>query len=120
MDFNCHYNNSRPDKGKEFGNLLKRLTIYKERGRNHMKEFEYVIKETVGIHARPASLLVKEASGFKSMVLIYRNEDRADAKKLLSIMSLGVKCSETVRFVVEGEDEEAAADKLQEFCRQSL
>ncbi len=120
IGFNCHYNNSRPDKGKEFRNLQKRFTINKKRGRNYMKEFEYVIKEAVGIHARPASLLVKEASGFKSTVRIYRNENQADAKKLLSIMSLGVKCSETVRFVVEGEDEEAAACKLQEFCRKSL
>ncbi len=85
-----------------------------------MKEFEYVIKEAVGIHARPASLLAKEASGYKSTVLICRDKEKADAKKMLSIMALGVKCSETVRFVIEGEDEDAAADKLEVFCRQNL
>ncbi|GLC79067.1 HPr family phosphocarrier protein [Lacrimispora brassicae] len=85
-----------------------------------MKEFEYVIKEAVGIHARPASLLAKEASGYKSSITLFKNEEKGDAKKLLSIMSLGIKCSETVRFVIEGEDEEAAACKLEAFCRQNL
>lgn len=85
-----------------------------------MREFEYVIKDAVGIHARPASLLAKEASGCKSSIMLCRNGDKADAKRLLSIMALGVKCSETVRFVIEGEDEEAAVHKLEAFCRQNL
>lgn len=39
-----------------------------------MKEFEYVKEEAVGIHARPASLLVKEASGYKSSIMLFKNE----------------------------------------------
>lgn len=85
-----------------------------------MKEFEYVIKGAVGIHARPASLLAKEASGYKSSIMLCRNEDRVDAKKLVSIMSLGVKCSDKVRFIIEGEDEASASDQLKAFCEQNL
>jgi phosphocarrier protein HPr len=85
-----------------------------------MKEFEYVIKGAIGIHARPASLLAKEASGYKSNIILCRNEDRVDAKKLVSIMSLGVKCSDKVQFIIEGEDEASASDQLKVFCEQNL
>jgi phosphocarrier protein HPr len=120
MDITYHYNNSRPDNRKNFEIYRTGFIIYKDWSRDHMKEFEYVIKGAVGIHARPASLLAKEASGYKSSIMLCKNEERVDAKKLLSIMSLGVKCSEKVRFIIEGEDEEPAADQLKIFCEQNL
>ncbi|RDU24686.1 HPr family phosphocarrier protein [Anaerosacchariphilus polymeriproducens] len=85
-----------------------------------MKKFEYVIKEPVGIHARPASLLVKEASKFKSNIIIFRDEENANVKRLMSLMALGIKCSETVKFEVEGEDEEIAAEQMEKFCQLNL
>ena len=48
-----------------------------------MKEFQYKIKDGVGIHARPAGLLVKEAEKFLSDIQIKMSDDRsADAKRL--------------------------------------
>lgn len=85
-----------------------------------MKEFEYIIKEAVGMHARPASLLAKEASAYQSSIVLDRNGDQANAKRLMSLMSLGVRHLEKVKFVIEGEDEELAADKLKAFCEQNL
>jgi phosphocarrier protein len=85
-----------------------------------MKQFEYVVQEPVGIHARPASMLVKAAAGYKSNITIFRNESKADVKRLLSLMALGVKCSEKVRFVIEGEDEDTAAKELEIFCKENL
>lgn len=88
--------------------------------REAMKKFEYVIKDAIGIHARPASLLAKTAMGYKSSITIYREDKSADAKRLLPLMALGVKCSDCVSFEIEGEDEDTAADGLKVFCERNL
>ena len=56
-----------------------------------MKQFSYVIKDEVGIHARPAGMLAKEAKKFQSKVVIDKNGKKAEATKLMALMSLGVK-----------------------------
>ena len=57
-----------------------------------MKNFEYVIKDSVGIHARPAGMLVKEAKKYESGIVIGANGKSAEATKLMAVMGLGVKC----------------------------
>lgn len=85
-----------------------------------MKEFEYTIKEPFGIHARPAALLFKEAAHYESNITLDRNGDRVNAKILMSVMSLDVKYSEKVKFIIEGKDENLAAEKLRIFCDENL
>lgn len=85
-----------------------------------MKQFEYVIKDELGIHARPAGMLVKEAAKFQSSVKIDKNGKSADAKRLFAIMSLAVKNGDTVKVIVEGSDEAAAADAMQAFFKANL
>ena len=57
-----------------------------------MKTFNYVITDEVGIHARPAGMLVKEAKKYASDIMINKAGKKADAKKLMMLMTLGVKC----------------------------
>ena len=64
-----------------------------------MKEFTYTIKDSVGIHARPAGLLVKCASMFKSEILLTKGEKCVDAKKIFSVMTLGAKQGDEVTIV---------------------
>ena len=85
-----------------------------------MKKFEYIITQPAGIHAIPAGLLVKEISVYKSLITIERNGQKADGKRLMSIMALGVSCREKVTFIIEGTDEDMAAIKLEAFCRKNL
>lgn len=85
-----------------------------------MKIFEYVITEPVGIHARPAGMLVKVTSAYESTVSIEKNEQSVDAKRLMALMALGVKCGEKVIFKIEGTDEEKAAEELENFCMNNL
>ena len=85
-----------------------------------MKSFNYVITDEVGIHARPAGMLVKEAKKYASSVSIVKGEKKADAKKLMVLMGLGVKCGEEVTVEVEGADEEAAAEALETFFKENL
>ena len=70
-----------------------------------MKNFEYTIKDELGIHARPAGMLVKEAKKYQSKITITKEGKTAEASKLMAVMSLGVKCGQTVQIAVEGPDE---------------
>jgi phosphocarrier protein len=85
-----------------------------------MKTFDYKITDPVGIHARPAGLLVKEAKQYDSVITVTKDGKSADAKKLMVLMSLGVKQDDTVTVSVEGGDEEAVAAKIEEFFKNNL
>ena len=85
-----------------------------------MKKFEYVIKDEVGIHARPAGLFVKEAGKFASKITIAKDGKEVDAKRIFGIMSLGVKKDNTVTLKIEGDDEEEAFTALEAFFKENL
>jgi len=85
-----------------------------------MKEFEYVITDPVGIHARPATLLVKHASAFSSNIKLGHNGREVNAKQILGVMSLGVKKGETVIVKAEGDDEEKAVADLEAFLKENM
>ena len=85
-----------------------------------MKEFKYVITDAEGIHARPAGELVKAAKEFSSKITIIKDGKSGDCKKIFGVMALGVKCGNEVTITVEGEDEEAAAAKIEEFMKSNM
>ncbi len=85
-----------------------------------MKNFEYTIKDELGIHARPAGMLVKEAKKYQSKITITKEGKTVEASKLMAVMSLGVKCGQTVQVAVEGPDEEEAAAGIQAFFEANL
>jgi phosphocarrier protein len=86
-----------------------------------MKSFEYTIKDEIGIHARPAGLLVKEAKNFSSAITLTTSAGKsADVKKLMALMSLGVKHGDTVTIKAEGDDEDAAIEGMEEFFKANL
>lgn len=85
-----------------------------------MKSFTYTIKDEIGIHARPAGLLVKEAKKFSSRITINKAEKSAEATKLMAVMALGVKCGQEIQVVIEGEDEDAAYNSIKAFFEANL
>lgn len=85
-----------------------------------MKTFAYTIKDEVGIHARPAGLLVKKAKEFQSVITLEKSGKTAAATKLMAVMGMGVKCGDTVNVTVEGADEETAAAAMEEFFKANL
>ena len=84
-----------------------------------MKEFTYTITDPVGIHARPAGMLAKKAAGFKSTITVIKGEKKADTRRLMALMGLGIKCGETITVQAEGEDEQAAADEIKAFLTEN-
>lgn len=85
-----------------------------------MKEFKYVVQDELGLHARPAGLLVKEAAKFKSAITLDCGVKKADAKRIMAVMSMGVKQGVEVTVTVEGEDEDAAFAAIETFFKENL
>ena len=85
-----------------------------------MKTFEYIIQDNIGIHARPAGLLVNEAKKYESEITISIGEKSAKATKLMALMALGVKHGQTVIVTIEGADEELAWKGIKAFLEQNL
>ncbi|HOG45689.1 MAG TPA: HPr family phosphocarrier protein [Anaerolineae bacterium] len=78
-----------------------------------MKEIELVVGNRTGLHARPAREFVNIARQFQSDIRVSHGVKSANAKSLLSILTLGVERGGTIRIQASGEDEEAALQALQ-------
>ena len=85
-----------------------------------MKEFKYVITDELGIHARPAGLLVKEAGKFQSDIKIKKGEKEADAKRIFGIMGLVAKKGDEIVLTADGADEADAIAAIEEFLKVNL
>ena len=85
-----------------------------------MKTFDYTIKDAMGIHARPAGLLVKEVGKYQSKISLTKDGKTVDAARLMAVMSLGVKQGQTITVTAEGDDEETAASGIHAFLEANL
>ena len=85
-----------------------------------MREFRYVIRDAQGIHARPAGLFVKEAAACGCKVTIAKEGREVDAKRILGVMGLGVKCGQEIVLRTEGDGEDEAMEKLSAFLQNNL
>lgn len=85
-----------------------------------MKEFTYVITDPLGLHARPAGLLVKAAAAYSSTITVTAPSGKADAKRILAIMRLAAKQGNALTITCDGADEEAAAAGLLAFLKENL
>ena len=77
-----------------------------------MEKFSATIIDPIGLHARPASQLVKVASSFESEVKISANGKSANAKSIMNIMALGIKKDQEITIEIVGSDEAQAAEKI--------
>ncbi|MFW5943539.1 MAG: phosphoenolpyruvate--protein phosphotransferase, partial [Chloroflexota bacterium] len=85
-----------------------------------MREFEVVIRNPTGLHARPAKVLVNTAKQFDSDIRVMHGEKKANAKSLISLLTLGAERGAQIRVTAEGNDEEQAISSLEEAIRGGL
>lgn len=85
-----------------------------------MKEFKHVIADPLGLHARPAGMLVKAAAAYQSTVTITAPSGKADAKRIMAVMRLAAKQGMELTVSCEGADEDAAAAGLEAFLKENL
>jgi phosphocarrier protein len=85
-----------------------------------MKQFNYTIQGESGIHARPAGLLVKECSKYKSEITIDLADKHVSAKKLFDVMGLGARQNDELLISIKGEDEQEATEALEKFFKDNV
>ncbi len=70
------------------------------------------IKNSVGLHARPATFFIQKANSFKSSIWVEKEDCRVNAKSLLGVLSLGIVKGTTITLIADGSDEASAIDGL--------
>ncbi len=86
-----------------------------------MKQFQYTVKDPLGIHARPAGMLAKLAKGYKDTVItITKEETTVKASQLMKLMGLAVKQGVEVTVAAEGSAEEEAIAAVRKFFEENL
>ena len=86
-----------------------------------MKQFQYVVTDPMGIHARPAGLLVKAVKPLDSTITLAKEDGKScNATKLMAVMGLAIKAGNTVTVTVEGGDEEGNFQLVENFFRENL
>ena len=73
---------------------------------------EVTIKNSVGLHARPATFFIQKANSFKSSIWVEREDRRINGKSLLGVLSLGIVKGMAITIIAEGADEEEAIEGL--------
>ena len=85
-----------------------------------MKTFDYIIKDEIGMHARPAGMLVKEAKALDSKITISAKGKSADATRLMALMGMGIKKGDQVTVTVEGGNEDSSCAAMKTFFEENL
>ena len=78
-------------------------------------EKEIVIKNSQGLHARPAALFVQIASKYDSNITVKKDKETVNGKSIMGILMLGAQQNCKVILTVDGEDAHKAAVELEEF-----
>ncbi|MBE6903467.1 MAG: HPr family phosphocarrier protein [Ruminococcaceae bacterium] len=71
-----------------------------------------VVKNIVGLHARPATFFIQKANEFKASIWVDKDNSRVNAKSLLGILSLGITKDTEITIIADGADEVVAVDSL--------
>ena len=80
-----------------------------------MIEKTVLIKNQTGLHARPASKFVQEASRYQSDITITKANRTVNAKSIISVLSLGANQGAEIKICISGEDESLAMAGLVSF-----
>ena len=73
---------------------------------------EVTIKNSVGLHARPATFFIQKANTYKSTIWVERDDRKINAKSLLGVLSLGIVKDMTITIIAVGYDEQDAVNGL--------
>lgn len=85
-----------------------------------MVERQILLVNETGLHARPASMIVREASKYKSEIKIIKDEKEYNAKSIMSVLSMGAIKGDTIKIIAIGEDEKNVARELGDFIENEI
>ncbi|MBK9389424.1 MAG: HPr family phosphocarrier protein [Bacteroidetes bacterium] len=81
---------------------------------------DFIIIDPLGMHARPATALIKLARNFSSLITIQKNGRSVPLKSMVNILSLAIKAGESVTIITEGEDESVAMEAMDHFFTEEM
>ncbi|MBQ7363919.1 MAG: HPr family phosphocarrier protein [Clostridia bacterium] len=70
------------------------------------------IKNSVGLHARPATFFIQKANSYKCSIWVEKEDCRVNAKSLLGVLSLGISKGTSITIIADGADEAEAVRGL--------
>ena len=85
-----------------------------------MKKLLCTVRDPLGLHARPATLLMKKCQSYQSQIQIDYNGKNADAKRMMSILALSIKPKSEIEITINGSDEDDAYDSIKEFAEENI
>ena len=85
-----------------------------------MTTIQLSIDNSVGLHARPAALFVQTASKFHSEITVQHGENRANAKSILEVLTLGAGKGAEISVSAEGEDAAQALKALEDLVHSNF
>jgi phosphocarrier protein len=74
---------------------------------------ELVVQNKMGIHARPAAMIVRITNKFKAEVFVEKDEEQVNGKSIMGLMMLAAGKGSKVKFVVTGDDAAAMVAELE-------
>ncbi len=81
---------------------------------------ELVIKNEIGLHGRPAALLVQTTNKFLSDITIKKAGKSVNAKSIMGIMAIGISQGEKIEVTANGADEENAITEIEKLINIKL
>lgn len=76
------------------------------------KELDVTVENMLGLHARPAAMLVRKAMGFKSDIFLEKDGERINAKSIMGIMGFAACKGTVLKIIADGDDAGEAIDSL--------
>ena len=80
-----------------------------------MKQVEVTVTNKLGLHARPAALLVKAATKYRSEFFIEKDGMRINGKSLMGVMMLAAECGSKLQLIADGVDEDYLLAEIKEM-----
>lgn len=80
-----------------------------------MKEKEIKVSNKMGLHARPAAMLVQTATQFNSIIKIIKDDFEVDAKSIMGVMTLAAGLGSVLKFIADGQDENEALEAIEQL-----
>lgn len=85
-----------------------------------MKSKNFKITAELGVHARPATMLVNKAGQYDSDIQVTYNNKNVNLKSIMGVMSLGIPSGAEVEITADGDDEEQAIDGITAIIKEHL
>lgn len=81
---------------------------------------QILIKNPVGLYARPATFFIQKANDFGCSIWVEKENRKVNAKSLLGVLSLGIVCGSEITLYADGADEQQAVESLAALVNSDL